>query len=176
MAGTEPGIKCVLEKTVLTVGDESAEPHLKALKVNHRLGHAPEIVGRTEAENAADKQKFQQSEVSRKLNDEQRAARRHLVRGIAGDYAAYREFQGKDVDIVGIDGTEFDQNRSITFGTRSAGGDGTFGSVRQRHVFLTVYLPACKSTVLCGCMVGLDVKGLKTALIVTQSRLTGSRL
>jgi hypothetical protein len=163
-----PGIKCVLEKTVLTVGDESAEPHLKALKVIHRLGHTPEIVGRTEAENEADEQKFQQGTIGRKLNDGQRAARRRMVREIADDYAVYREFQGKDVDIVGVEGTEFDQNRSISFGTRSAGGDGAMGSVRQRHVFLTVYLPPCKSTALRGCMVGLDVKGLKTALIVTN--------
>ncbi|HEV3303492.1 MAG TPA: hypothetical protein VG055_27830 [Planctomycetaceae bacterium] len=164
-----PGVKCVLEKTVLTVGDESAEPQLKALQVVHRHSRAPQIVGRTDEEITADERKFFDSPDGRKLNATQRASRKKFVRQIAESYSIYRDFQGKEIDSIAIQGTEYDQNRSIVFETKSEGGEGTGGSTRQRHVKLTVFLPPCKSVALRGCLVGLLVQDLKTSLIITNS-------
>ncbi len=164
-----PGVKCFLEKTVFTAGDESAEPQLKALEVVHQRGHFPQIVGRMSSEAEADERKFFDSPIGRKLNEAQRASRKSLVDEISGNYAIYRDFQGKEIDSIRIKGTEYDQNRSILFRTTSDDGTGTLGSTRQRHVKLTVFLPACKSVALRGCLVGLHVQGLKTALAVTNA-------
>jgi hypothetical protein len=164
-----PGVKCVLEKTVLTAGGESAEPHLKALQIVHRHGRAPQIVGQTNAEIDADERRFLDSPDGRKLNEAQRASRHKFVRRIADKYTTtYRDFQGKDIDSIDIKGTEYDQNRSIVFGTTSEGGGGTVGSTRQRHVKLAVFLPPCKAVALRGCMVGLLVQGLTTSLSITN--------
>jgi hypothetical protein len=164
-----PGVKCFLEKTVFTAGKEPAEPQLKALEVVHQRGRFPQIVGRTAAEIEADERKFLDSPDGRKLNAAQRVSRNTLVHQISDSYAVYRDFQGKEIDSIQIRGTEYDQNRSISFGTKSDNGGGTLGSTRQRHVKLTVFLPACRSVALRGCLVGLLVQNLKTALVITNA-------
>jgi hypothetical protein len=131
-----PGVKCFLEKTVFTAGKEPAEPQLKALEVVHQRGRFPQIVGRTAAEIEADERKFLDSPDGRKLNAAQRVSRNTLVHQISDSYAVYRDFQGKEIDSIQIRGTEYDQNRSISFGTKSDNGGGHPGqhSAKTRQV------------------------------------------
>jgi hypothetical protein len=164
-----PDVKCFLEKTVFTAGDEPAEPQLKALAVVHERGHFPNIVGRTVAETEADVKKFLDSPEGSKLSPAVRASRKAWMSQIDENYAIFRAFQGKGIDRIGIKGTEYEQNRSIAFQTTSEGGAGMLGSTRQRHVKLTVFLPPCNAVALRGCMVGLHVQGLKTSLVVVNT-------
>ena len=43
-----PGVKCVLEKTVLATGEDTVIEHFEGLKVIHRHGPARNLVGRTD--------------------------------------------------------------------------------------------------------------------------------
>ena len=74
-----PGVKCVLEKSLLAAGDELEAPEFAALKLVHRHGQASELVGRSDAEVAADETKFLAEKRDVPLSEEQLANRRRLV-------------------------------------------------------------------------------------------------
>lgn len=163
-----PQVKCVLEKTVLAAGDKPVDGHLAGLKLIHKHGLAPEIVGQTDAEREAGEQKFLTSPDGKNLTPQQQASRSRLVREIADNYSAYRDFQGREFDTLEIQGLTYDQgNRQVTVGVDSPGGDGNLGSEWQRHASLTVYVPRCRAVALRGCLVNLDVHGLSASLTVT---------
>jgi hypothetical protein len=163
-----PNVKCVLEKTVLAAGDVGVEGHLDGLKLVHRHGAFPEIVGTSEAERQAAEQKFLSSPDGQKLTPQQRDARGRLLREIADGYAPYRDFQGREFDLLEIEGLTDEQgNRQVTVGVSSAGGDANLGSEWQRHASVTVYVPRCRTVALRGCLVNLAVDGLNAALVVT---------
>ncbi|MBI3861056.1 MAG: hypothetical protein HY290_04090 [Planctomycetia bacterium] len=163
----KPQVKCVLEKTVLSANNGPVDDHLAGLKVIHRHGPAPNIVGTTATERAADEQKFLASPDGQKLNDRQRASRSRLVAEIADAYSAYRDFQGREIDQIEIHGLTYEEgNRQVTVGVSSQGGDGNLGSEWQRHATLTVYVPRCQAVALRGCLVSLDVSGLHASLLV----------
>lgn len=173
-----PQIKCELEKTVLA-GDEQAadqdfiDEQFAALRVVHRHGPAPELVGKTPAERAADEQKFLDGPDGRKLDAAQRAARARFLQEIAASYAIYEPFQGLAIDTMELTGLTFEQgNRQITVEARSPGGGGSLGSDWQRHASLTVYVPSSHLLALRGCQVGLDVRDVDSTLILTSA---GSR-
>jgi hypothetical protein len=162
-------VKCVLEKSVLAADGRPVDEHLVGLKLIHKHGPAPEIVGRTDAEREAAEQKFLASPDGRKMTPGQRASRSSLLREIAEYYSAYREFQGREFDLLQIQGLTHEQgNRQVTVGVDSAGGDGNVGSHWQRHASLTVFVPRCRAVALRGCLVNLDVSGLNAALVVTS--------
>ncbi len=71
--GTVP-VKCVLEKRDCTRG-RLGRGNLQAIRLQHRHGLAPELVGKTPAENEADEQKFLAGPEGRKLNPQQRESR-----------------------------------------------------------------------------------------------------
>jgi hypothetical protein len=165
-----PQVKCVLEKTILAPDDKPVDDHLRDLKVLHRHGPAPNLVGRTPAEIDADERKFLASSDGKKVNDEARKSRQAIVHQIASAYDIYRHFQGKAIDTLEIEGLTHEQgNRQIVVGIKSPGGGGTLGSDWQRHAALTIYVPGCKAVALRGCLAGLDVVDLHASLILSRA-------
>jgi hypothetical protein len=164
-----PKVKCVLEKTVLAPDDKPVDEQLQGLKVVHHYAKAPETVGKSDAERAAAEAKFLASPEGAKLTDAQRDSRKKLVGQIAAGYSNYRDFQGKEIDSVEIEGLTYEQgNRQISLRITSPGGGGSLGSEWQRHAALTVYVPKCNGLALRGCLVSLDVKGIHAPLLVTR--------
>ena len=165
-----PKVKCVLEKTLLAAGDKPEPDEFKALKLTHRLGQAPELVGRTAEAVSEEEKKFLAEHSAKPLSESQMAGRRQLVAEIQSNYAPYRAYQGKEVDIVGIEGLSGAQgNRQITVDIRSPRGGANVGSDWRRQAMLTVYVPRCQGLLLRGCLVGLDVENVAAPLIVTDS-------
>jgi hypothetical protein len=169
----EPHVKCVLEKLVLAPDDKPVDDHLQGLKLSHKHGQAPNLVGSTPAEREAQERDFLASPDGMKLTAEQRTSRHRLVQQIAGSYAVYAEFQGKKIDTVEIEGLTFeDGNRQVTVDVASKGGSRIMGSDWQRHAALTVYVPRCQQIALRGCLAGVDVSDVHSSVVMTSD---GSR-
>jgi hypothetical protein len=165
-----PKVKCVLEKTLLAASDKPEPNEFKALKLTHRLGQAPELVGKTAEVVAAEEKKFLAGNYAKSLPDSQLAGRRQLVAEIQSYYAPYRAYQTKEVDVVGVEGLSgVEGNRQIEVDLRSPRGGRTLGFDWRRQAMLTVYVPRCQGVLLRGCLEGLNVEGLAAPLIVTDS-------
>ena len=165
----EPDVKCVLEKTLFCPKGQSADDQFKAIRVVHRLRLAPDLVGKTSAKRAAEEQKFQQSAAGQALTPRQRTARAKLLRQIEADYAIYRDFQGKEMGTLEIEGLTYEQgNRQMSVEVSSEGGETSSSGRWQRLAALTVYVPRCKAVLLRGCLTGLRVTGLRADLVVTS--------
>jgi len=168
-----PGVKCVLEKTILGADDEAVDDHLKGIKVVHAHGLTPEIVGKTQAERDADEQAYLAGPDGKKLDETQRASRRTFLQEIADSYRIYRDLQGKEVDTLEISGLTGEQgNSQISVRVESPNGGAMLSGQWQRHAALTVYVPRCQAVVLRGCLVHLDVRNVEAPVVVTRS---GSR-
>ncbi len=164
-----PQVKCVLEKKVLSADDNPVDLEFQGIKLIHKIGQAPEVVGRTQSEIDADERMFLASASGQKLDDTQRAARRSVVREIADSYAIYRDLQGKEIDTIEISGLTHDQgNRHFSFQVTSPGGGGVAGSDWKRHAALTVYVPRCEVVAVRGCLAHLNVEGVRASLIVAR--------
>jgi hypothetical protein len=164
----EPKVKCVLDKTLLATSDKLETEEFKGLRLTHRLGQAPDLVGKTDEAVADEEKKFLAVHKDTPLS--QLAGRAQLVKEIQNSFAPYRPFQGKDVDVVGIEGLSGQEgNRQITVDIRSPGGEGAGGSSWRRQAMLTVYVPKSEAVLLRGCLVSLKVEGLAAPLIVTDS-------
>jgi hypothetical protein len=162
-----PQVKCVLEKIVIAPDGAPVDDPLRGIKLRHRQGLAPELVGRTPAEEEADERKFLAGPEGRNFNAEQRESRQQLIREIAESHAPYRAFQGKPIDVVEIEGLTYQQgNRWIDFEIRSGNATRIMGGEWQRYASLTVYVPACRSVALGGCGEHLDVRGVHGDLVV----------
>jgi hypothetical protein len=169
----KPQVKCVLEKSVFSVDGKADDDEFKAIRVVHRHQVAADLVGKTDAEYDADEETFLASEAGRQLTEAQRKTRDKLVREIRDSHAPYRDFQGKELNVLGIEGLTHEQgNRQLEIGIRSSGGGATLGSDWRRHAELTVYVPACRGVLLRGCLASLDIQKLKAPLTATDS---GSR-
>ena len=168
-----PQVKCVLEKTILAPGGAAVDEHFAGLKLIHAHGKAPEIVGASDTEREAQEQLFLASPEGSRLDERQRAARGRLLLEIAGNYAPYRAFQGREFDHLEIQGLTHDQgNRQVTVRVNSDGGGGNLGSDWQRHASLTVFVPRCRAVALRGCLVNLNVTDLNADLVVTSDGST----
>lgn len=165
----EPRVRCVLEKTVLGV-DKAETDEFDAIRLVHRQGHAPELVGRTLADVTDEEREFLASDRGRALTDAQRESRRLLVNEIQDSYAPYRQFQGKQLDVLQIEGLTYAEgNRQVLVRLESEGGEHLATSTWRRHARLTVYVPRCRSVLLRGCLAGLDVEDVHAPLIVTDA-------
>ncbi|HEY2148046.1 MAG TPA: hypothetical protein VGH32_08925 [Pirellulales bacterium] len=165
-----PKVKCVLEKSLFATSDKPEMEEFKALRLTHGLGPAPELVGKAPEAVSEEEKKFVAEHANQPLSESQLAARRQLVSQIQGSYAPYRAFQGKEVDVVGIEGLSGQQgNRQVTVDIRSKGGGGAMGSDWRRQAMLTVYVPRSNGVLLRGCLVGLDIDGVKGPLYVTDA-------
>ncbi len=160
-----PGVKCVLEKTVLTTDDKPVDEHFKEMRLIHRHARNSGLVGRTDAEFEADEKEFLATPDGQKLTAEQRDMRRRWHQQFSKSYQGYEDFQGREFDSLTIEGLRHEHgNRQLQVRTESKGGNGTWGSDWQRHATLTVFVPTCKVVALRGCGVELNVKGLKSKL------------
>lgn len=165
----EPKVKCVLDKELLATSDKPETDEFKAFHLNHRLATASDMVGRTAAELAEDEKKFIAEYKEKPLTDAQLASRRQFVAEIQRSFDPYKAFQGKQVDVVDIEGLSGQQgNRQITVEVRSKGGGGAMGSDWRRQAKLTVYVPKCQAVLLRGCLAGVDVDGVAAPLTVTD--------
>ena len=163
----EPKVKCVLEKTLLGTNDKPQTDEFKALHLTHRLGQAPDLVGKTDDVVAAEENEYRAAH--KDIPESQLAPRAQLVKEIQSSHAPYRSYQGQDVDTVGIEGLSGQEgNRQITVDIRSPGGEANMGSDWRRQAMLTVYVPRCQGVLLRGCLVGLNVEGVKAPLIITD--------
>jgi len=163
-----PQVKCVLERTVIAPDGAPVDEQLRGIKLVHRHGLAPNVVGKTPAERDADEQKFLASPEGQKMSDQQRESRHRVVREIAESYDRYRAFQGKEIDTLEIEGLTYQQgNRQLSFEIRSGNVQRVVGGEWQRYASLTVYVPACRCVALQGCTENLDVRGMHGDLVVS---------
>src|SRR5262249_11667886 len=120
VASEDDKVRCVLDKICLSADDKPADAELAAVKLVHRHGPAPEIVGKTEREWAAEEEEFLRSPAGCALTPEQLAARQKLVDSIRQQYALYRDLQGKPIDTLTLEGLTYQQgNRQITLEAKS---------------------------------------------------------
>ena len=160
-------VKCVLDKTVVAADDKPVDEHLQGIKLVHRHGLAPNVVGPTPAELEAHQREFLASPDGQKLNEQQREAMLQTHRTSADSYNVYRAFQGKEIDTLEIEGLTYEQgNRNLSFEIRSGGTVRVVGSESQRYASLTVYVPTCQAVALRGAGENLDVEGLHGDLVV----------
>ena len=161
-----PGIKCVLEKSILAEDEQAAADDFKAITVIHKHGKFPNLVGRTAAEVDADEQKYLATEDGKKLSEKQRISRREFEEQMTQGYQKYQAFQGKEIDTLELTGIhEGNQwvNLKITYDD-----GGSFGGDWKRQAKLTIFLPPCQAVALRGCQRFLDVRQLRTALLITS--------
>ena len=162
-------MKCVLEKMVLAANDQPETEEFKAIKLVHRHAQASELVGQSDEERAAAEKAFLAENREKPLSEQQLAVRRSFVESIQADYAPLRDFQGKDVDLLTIEGLTHEQgNRQITVGIRSDDGESQ-GSEWRRHASLTVFVPKCQGVLMRGCLKGVAVEGLQAPLTLTDA-------
>ena len=162
-----PNVKCVLEKSILGTADAPGEDAFKAIHVVHRNGYAPELVGKPAAELQAEEQVFLGSAGGQKLSPEGLAFRRKITEDNIAHHAIFSPMQGKQIDLIKIEGLSHDQgNRQISLEVSSPGGSGIHSSQWQRHALLTVYVPASEMVALKGGLGGLQIDGLNANLVV----------
>ena len=99
--------------------DKSVDEHLRGLKVVHRHRVADEIVGRSAAVREAEDAKFLASPDAAKITDVQRAFRAKLALQVAAGQAMYRDFQGKEVDALAIEGLTRTRKATVRSSRRS---------------------------------------------------------
>ena len=104
-----------------------------------------------------------------KATPQQLQFRKRILQSRDSTYQPYRDFQGHEIDRLHIEGLTWQEgNRMIDVTIEPKVGGGRSGVEWQRHVRLTVYVPRCKAVALRGCLAGLDIRGLHSALIVTS--------
>ena len=166
----QPRVKCILEKTILGTGEKSETEEFKPLRLKHQCGQAPNLVGKNAAEWEAEEKRYLAGEDGKPLTEEQRASRKQLLQEIRDSFAPYRDFQGKEVDSVEIEGLTHEQgNRFISVSVASEGGGGMSGGDWRRHAKLTVYAPPGHGVLLRGCRCNLSVLNLKAPLVITDA-------
>jgi hypothetical protein len=165
-----PQVKCVLTKTLLAANDAPETEEFKAMKLIHRHSRAADLVGRTDEEVAADERAFLAEKRDKPLSEAQLAARRAFVQEIQSSYDHLREYQGKEVDLLEMEGlTHQEGNRQVSVEIQSKGGGATFASQWRRHAALTVYVPKCEGVLLRGCLKGVAVESLNAPLTLTDA-------
>jgi hypothetical protein len=160
-------VKCVLEKTVLTAGDEPVAEHFEGIQLVHEHRSAEKEVGKTADEMEAQDARFLESEEGKKLDAKGREWRRSFLDQNKAYGRIYRPLQGRTIDVVSVKGfSHAEGNRQITLDVRSDQGEGSMSSHWQRHATLTVFVPACEVVAVQGGLGGLDIQSVEAAVIV----------
>jgi hypothetical protein len=163
----KPEVKCVLDKTVLTPRDQTAEKHFEQIQVVHEHRTAAEIVGKTPEELEAEHAKFLQGPEAKELTPEQLAWRQKILDGGIEWRRPYAPLQGHTLDVISLKGfSHQDGNRQILLKVQSRDGEGSHSSVWQRHADLTLYVPECEAIAVQGGLRGIEVEGVKSSLIL----------
>jgi len=166
-----PQVKCVLEKQVIVPDKKKSttdDEQFRSIRLVHKCGVAPRIVGKSSAEREADEQKYLAGPEASYLTDSQRRIH-HLVITREGD--RYRAFQGKMIDTISIEGLDIDGgNSQIDMQVSGGNPDGSryyiAAQEMQRNASLTVYVPRCEAIALQNCEKGLIVKSVHGDLLV----------
>ena len=161
-------IVCTLEKVYLGGDAKEAEAELAAIKVVHRHGPQLGTVGKSPAESDAAEAAFLRTPDGLKLTPEERAERLKWTQEIRTGQEEYRDFQGKNIDVLEIGGMDSKDNAQLVITAISKGGDGSVRSVRRRHGTLTVAVPKCKHLAVLGARAGLEIAGVQGSLLVTN--------
>ncbi len=163
-----PGIKCVAEKIILAK-EQPDDSDFDAIQVHHELTIATDKVGLTLQQRDDQEREFLQSEAGRKLTDQQRAERQNIVATIHHGYDDYEAFQGREANVLQLQGLAHQEsNRNLTMRISSPGRGQTVSSQWQRHATMTVYVPPCKALAVRGSLVGLDVQDVVCDLVLTS--------
>jgi len=151
----QPQVRCVLEKLVLSAGSEDVQEDLEGIRVVHRHGVSPDVVGHTEEESIR-RMKGDAAELT--------VLQARLVREKIEKYAPFQAMQGRGVDVVEVSGLTNDQgNRQISMELRGDAG-GSSWSEWRRHASLTVFVPPCKTVGIRGGREGVDIESLDGSL------------
>jgi hypothetical protein len=135
----KPEVKCVLDKTILTVADEPVEADFEQMQVVHEHRTAAEELGKPEDE----------------------------APGVKGWNRIFQPLQGREVDVISVKGISHQEgNRQITLDVRSPNGEASMSSHWQRHAMLTVYMPTCNAVAVKGGLGGLDIESVQAQLLI----------
>ncbi|TWT91506.1 prefoldin domain-containing protein [Stieleria varia] len=164
-----PGIKVVLEKTILAE-EQPTDEEFDAIGISHQIGVAADLVGKTPAERAADEQEFRRSPKGQEMTPEQLESRKEFLQDLFGGFDVYRDFQGLEVNDFSIVGLRGDQgNKHLTYRINSPDGGASLTGVWKRHAAVTVFVPPCNHVLVAGCQVRLDIEGLKADLLLSTA-------
>lgn len=159
-----PHVKCELKKMVISPEGKPVDDHLKALKIIHKVGRA-EFAGNTPEEAEKNEKEYLEKEGA-KLTKEQLLGRKRLVDEIQNYRSFFRDFAGKTIDLISVEGLDYQSNPWVLQRVSSEGGSGVYGGQRQRYGILTVYLPKCSHACLLGAKRGLAVEDVETNLVI----------
>ena len=168
----EAKVKVELRKIVLSVEDEPIEHQLKAIRIQHHLGPAA-FAGLSEVQREASEKKFLESRGD-DWTAEQLSEYRKRLSEVQKHFAIHQELLGKDIDQLSVAGLDYQSNPLISTKVKSEGGDGQWGTARQRYAELTVYVPACESVCVRGAKRGLKVENLMGSLTLVDEGSTDS--
>jgi hypothetical protein len=162
----KPEVKCVLDKTVLTSGDEPVEGDLDQMQLVHEHRSAEREVGKTAEELEAEEAKHLASAEGKQLDAKQIEWRKNFLEQRKAWQQIYRPIQGREIDIVSVKGLAHDEgNRQITLEVASPNGERSLSSQWKRHATLTVYVPTCQVVALQGGLGGLEIESVDATVI-----------
>ena len=165
----EPQVKVELKKLVLSPDDKPVDEILKSMKIVHKRGRA-EFTGQTRGEWDAHNKEWL-AKYGEKLTEAQRAERQAQFEKT---HAVHRDYVDREIDQLTVEGLDYGSNQVILASVMSEGGDGQYGSMRQRYGELTVYVPKCASVCIRGARRGLMVEKLRSALTILDEDSTDS--
>ncbi len=165
----EPRVKVELKKLVLSPDDKPVDDILRSMKIVHKRGRA-EFTGQTRAEWDAHNKEWL-AKYGEKLTEAQRSERQAQFEKT---HAVHRDYVDKEIDQLTVEGLDYGSNKVIMASVMSEGGDGQYGSMRQRYGELTVYVPKCASVCIRGARRGLLVEKLQAALTILDEDSTDS--
>jgi hypothetical protein len=162
-------VRCTLEKVFLGGDAKEAEAELAAMKVVHAGGIQPDLVGKTAAEREGDEAEFLRSPEGLNLGPAALANRKSLIDSIRASWDRCRDFQGKAVDSVRVEGLTWqDGNKQMTLKLSAKEGSSSERSVWRRHARLTIEVPKCQRLAVRGALAGLEVENVRGSLLVVS--------
>lgn len=160
-------IKCVVEKFILGT-EQPSDGEFSAIKVEHQIRDAADLVGKTAEARAKEEAKYLASEQGRQLSPEALKSRGEILRSIDARFEPFTALQGKPCNILSIKGLTFQEgNQHMSGATKSLGGGATSGGYWKRSAQVTIYVPKCANLVVRGCQKLVDIKSVHSNLILT---------
>ena len=167
-------IKCVIEKSVLGT-EEPDESEFDAIQMVHKIGVADQMVGATQEVRDRREAEFLASDAGRKLTPGNLKAREGLLQSISGQYDIYKSMQGQSLNSLQLTGLIAQEgNVHLTGEIESPGGGKTIGGYWRRSAKATIYVPACDTVAVRGCMGAVDIKSVEANLIPTTHGSRGA--
>jgi hypothetical protein len=157
-----PGIKCVLEKTILS-NEEPKQEEFDQIKLVHEFGSVETLVGKTIEQQEKEFRQFLKTENGKQMTPEDISFREQLR---SESHRKYSSFQGVECNSLKLEGLR-KGNRSILMKIVLPDQGATHFSQTRRQANLTVYLPTCEWVAVLGCLEKVDIIGLNSNLVLT---------